>query len=93
MEDLKIIVNRCKYGVYISINEHRGAYETVGDFIANLMGGLESIPKDVFEKMVELDTVAQVQFYPDTPIDFYTCWHYDLDKCLHEAANIVRGLK
>jgi hypothetical protein len=46
---------------------------------------LEDIDKDVYEKMKELNTIIELQYYPDTPIGFYKVYHYDLQMAIDEA--------
>jgi len=88
MDKLKKLMSKCKCGVYISVNEHRDYYETVEQRLGdnNLLNDCYSeTPKDVLKKMIETNTMVQLQFYPDTPIGFYTIYHYDLNMALDEA--------
>lgn len=87
MDKLKELIKRCKCGVFVTVNEHRGYYRTAEEQLEEIMS-LECPPeieRDVWDKMIELDTIINVHFYPDTPIGFYEVYHYDLDSALDEA--------
>ena len=36
-------------------------------------------------KMIETDTIVEIQFYPVTPIGSHVVWHYDIDTALDES--------
>lgn len=93
-EKLNKILKRCKCGVYLNVNAHRDYYETVRDSI-NEKIQLDSIEegdidKEVLDKMIELDTIIDLQFYPDTPIGSYSIYHYDLEKALDMAIDVLK---
>ena len=50
---------------------------------------MEDISKEVYEKMIELNTIIELQFYPDTPIGSYKIYHYDLEMAIDEALTII----
>jgi hypothetical protein len=88
MEKLKKLIERCKCGVHITVNEHRDYYETVEQhFKSNPIKeeDLEDIESDFYEKMKELNTIVELQYYPDTPVGFYKIYHYDIEMALDEA--------
>lgn len=92
MDKLNKLTQRCKCGVYLSINEHRNYYETVEEHIKSSFiteDFSESIDKGIYEKMKELNVIIELQFYPDTPIGFYTVYHYDLEMALDKALIIL----
>ncbi len=94
-DKLKKLLERCKCGVYLSVNEHRDYYQTAADRLKELYEQREEPPEineDVRVKMIETDTIVELQFYPDTPIRSYTIWHYDLDEALAVALECL-GLK
>ena len=94
MEKLKELVNKCKCGVHITVNGHKDYYETVEQhFKLNPTAeeDLEDIETDVYEKMKELNTIVEVQYYPDTPIGFYKIYHYDIEKAIDEAISSLNG--
>ena len=83
MDKLKELLSRCKCGVYVSVNEHRDMYESVEDHLSHR--DIEDVESDVFKKMIETNTIIHIQYYPDTPIGFYSVYHYDLNMALDEA--------
>jgi uncharacterized FlaG/YvyC family protein len=87
MKKLNKLIQRCKAGIYLTINSHRDYYETVEQhFESNpKKEDLEDISKDVYEKMKETNTIIELQYYPDTPIGFYKIYHYDLEMAIDEA--------
>lgn len=90
MDKLKQIISMCKGGVYLEINTHRNVYQKVEDFfIEQDQSFLDEISEDVYKKMIETDTLIDLQFYPHTPIGFYKIFHYDLEKCLSDALEIL----
>lgn len=87
MDKLKILMNRCKCGIILHINQHRDYYRTAAEQLEE-MSCYECPPEysdDTRKKMIETDTIIDLQFYPDTPIGSYTIVHYDLDAALDEA--------
>ena len=92
-DKLTLLLERCKCGVYITVNEHRDIYQSAADKLAELRdhepdGDLE-IEKDIEVKMVELNTIINIHFYPDTPIGFYSLYHYDMNMALCQALEIL----
>lgn len=88
MEKLNKLILRCKCGVHLTINQHRDYYETVEQYFKSnpiTEEDLEDIDKDIYEKMKELNTIIELQFYPDTPIGSYKIYHYDLEMVIEEA--------
>ena len=86
-EKLQELISRCKCSVTVSVNDHRDYYRSVSEALIELdicMQGIE-INEDVRAKMIELDTIIEVRFYPDTPISFYLVYHFDLELALDEA--------
>ena len=94
MEKLQKLIEKCKCGVHITVNNHRDYYETVEQhFKGNpiVEEDLEDIEADVYEKMKELNTIVELQYYPDTPIGFYKIYHYDIEKAIDEALTSLNG--
>jgi len=89
-DKLKQLISHCKCGVYITVNEHKDAYDSVEKWLfdnsARFDDGLDPV---VLEAMIDLDRVVEIQFYPDTPVGFYIIPHHDIDEALNEALNIV----
>lgn len=89
MDKLKTLVERCKASVSVEVNNHRGVYMTLDQWFEeeDLLGHsvAKDLDPDVRAKMIELDTLVVVQFYPHTPVGFYVVVHYDIDLALDQA--------
>ncbi len=88
---IKKLLEGCKCGVYIQVNAHRDMYITAKDKIEEI-GKQEcrpNIPIDILKKMIETNTVIELQFYPDTLIGSYTVYHYDLEAALDLALELL----
>ena len=84
MSDFSKLLDRCKATVHVTINDHKTVYQTAEYFIENDIMTLECPPKidaDIIKGMIENDSIVEIQFYPDTPIGFYSVYHYDFDEC------------
>ena len=91
MDKVKELMSLCKCGVFISVNEHRDYYEKVEEFLVDRCVGNElEIEQEVMDRMVETDTIVNVHAYPDTPIGFFECYHYDLDCAVDEVIEAIK---
>ena len=94
MENLKELISKCEAEVSITINEHKIYYRSVIDYFAPELSInpqlLEEIGLDVYQKMVETNTIIKIQFYPDTPVGFYVVYHYDLEKAVEMALELLK---
>lgn len=96
MERFKEIVKFCNADVHLTVNNHKSSYRTVTEEfeIAKMLDETFTIEKDIgqeiFDKMVELDTIYELQFYPDTPVGCYVIYHYDLDMLLDKSLETLR---
>lgn len=87
MEKLQKLLDKCKCGVHLTVNQHRGYYQTAEEALKE-KEGYECPPEiepEVRAAMIEKNTIIDLQFYPDTPIGSYSIYHYDLDMALDEA--------
>lgn len=87
-DKLKSILDRCKCGVFLRVNDHRDYYQTAEqglDEIQTIRNGDLECTADVRAKMIETDTIVLLQFYPDTPSSSYEIIHCDLDAALDKA--------
>lgn len=86
---MKRIMEMCKCGVHLTINNHRDYYQKIEEFVSE-----HSVEADdgVIEKIIETDTIVELQFYPHTPIGFYIVHHYDIDLAIAEALEILNDL-
>jgi len=88
MEKLNKLIQECKCGVHIIVNSHKDYYESVEKHFKDnpiKSEDLEYIESEVYEKMKELDTIIEIQCYPNTPIGSFTVYHYDLELAIDEA--------
>jgi hypothetical protein len=49
------------------------------------------LSEEIANKMIEHNTIIDLQFYPNTPIGFYSIYHYDLEMALDEALEILKN--
>lgn len=87
-DKLMELMARCKCGVYVNVNSHRDTYETAAQWweTQDICGdSLCDTSPEVRAEMIRLDTVIDLQFYPDTPLGFCRVVHYDLDAALDAA--------
>ena len=91
MEKLKKLISNCKCEVGLTVNEHLCDYETVEQFFSSYRkDDLEDIDKEVYSKMIETNMIINLHFYPDTPVGFYSIYHYDLELALDKALEILK---
>ena len=84
------LVSRCKNSVSIRVNTHKDYNEPVRDYIEKvyvlghetLEDGIEEIGQDVYNKMIDKNTVVEIQAYTETSGGFLRVIHYDFIKAL-----------
>ena len=88
MTKLEQLKDLCKYGFTLSINNHKVYRESVEECLE----GEEWLDKesDTVKKMIELDTIIHMVVFPNNPVGSYSLFHYDLDKILDEALEVVK---
>jgi len=94
MNKLEELLSKCKCGIFLSINEHRDYYMSVDERLKELSDFEDSLPEidvEVRQKMIDVDTIIEIHFYPDTPINFYRIFHWDLEKALDQALKCISG--
>lgn len=91
MHRLKLLQSLCKASIIININDHRSCYLSVKDHLeeCDQEDMNELIEAGILSKMIELDSVIEIQFYPLTPIGFYKIYHYDIEMAIDEALRII----
>lgn len=90
MEDkLKKLIEQTKCSITLEINNHRDYYMSVEEYMNDLpnSGYKVDINEEVYNKMVAIDTIIELQVYPRTPVSSYKIYGYDLDMVLNEALN------
>lgn len=85
MSGLKKILERCKCGVFLTVNEHKDYYQTTAERIAELRDNDEEISDEAASLMLSADKIVELQFYPDTPIGFYKVISHDFDDAVSKA--------
>lgn len=91
MDKLKELLMKCECGVFIEVNQHRDYYQTAEQAILeDIERDGEKLDDDVKAKMIELNTIVMIQFYPHTPIGHYVVYHYDIDKALDLALECLK---
>jgi hypothetical protein len=90
-DKIKALMTKCECGVHIDVNEHRNYYQSAEEYLDSLgrSGWLPVTEHHTKDKMIALDTIIRVQFYPITPIGFHVVYHYDLAAALDEALKIL----
>lgn len=91
-EKIEELVGLCKCEVTISINEHRGSYQSIEDWLSCNNIEDDEIAEEVRGKMVAMNRMVGVRFYPNTPIGSYVVYHHDIEAALDEALTIARML-
>lgn len=91
MDKLKQLLERCKCGVFLTVNEHRDYYETPEQRLDWYAAGEcpPDMPDDVRAGILATGNIVDLQFYPQTPIGSYQIVHYDLDAALEQALECV----
>lgn len=97
MNKLEKLNSLCKCGVSVEIDSHNHngfSVEQEIETISNTMSHptlSDDIGKDIYQKMVELNKMVTVYFYPENSVGFYTVYHHDLDMALDEALSYFEG--
>lgn len=90
MEKLNELCSICDCSVSVDVNPHRDYYDSVESYLED---HIEEVEADVYEKMVETNTIIWVQAYPNTPTGFYKSYHYDLETAISEVLEAVKKSK
>jgi len=88
MEKLNYLFATCKGGVFIEYNEHKLYNETVEQFLTG-QGEKQYIDQEIWQQMIELDTIIGIEFYFPARDEPYSIYHYDLDYALDQCLEIV----
>lgn len=83
------ILARPVVSLSISINEHRGFYESVSYYLDRDPDA--RINLGTRNRMIETDTIIEIWCYPDTPIGNIKVYHHDLTAALTEMLRILEG--
>lgn len=92
MKNLQELISRCKASVTLTINNHRDYYQTIEDYLQEMgMGGIKETDLEIIAEIIKLDTLVELQFYPETPVGFYMIYHYDIDKAIEQGLEVLNG--
>ena len=89
-EKIKWLFDRCKASVSISQNNHRDYYQSIPDYLEDQIQNGE-VEKELLDKMVSQDTLICIHAYPDTPVGFYSVYHYDLETALDLVISYIKN--
>lgn len=89
--DLRKLLARCKFGVFLIVNEHRDYGQTAEQRLEELADAefQPIIDADVRNVMIDTDTIVSLQFYPDTPMESHWIYHYDVDAAIQRAMSCL----
>jgi len=90
---MKKIINKCKCSISLGINKHRDYYETAEQYVNNINGrnDREEIEDELKYRMIDTDTIYELQFYPDTPVGFYVVYGTSLDEVINKAKECLKN--
>lgn len=88
MSNLKKLISLCDSNIDIFINDHKSSSTSIDFYVENDTHN-DYIHTSIRNKIIELDTIIQINFYPRTAWTFYTVWHYDIDLAIDEAIQII----
>lgn len=91
MESLKELIRICEGSIDIEINGNRDCYESIEQYIPD--EDKEEIPSDVYAKMIDINTVVRLWIYPNTPVSFFTIYHYDIEAAIDRALREVQLIR
>lgn len=96
MNILNELKSRCKFGMSIEIDNHKVYHDTVEEHLDSFFGvavNSEEYKTDFkdYDKMIELNTIVEIQCYPVSSVGSITVLHYDLDIALEIALKLVVG--
>lgn len=76
--------------VSLEVNDHKGGYETVEEYLSSDWHKdlLEDTPKEIYDKMIELNTIIELQVYPENSVGFYKLYHWNLEQIVTLALKL-----
>lgn len=99
---MKEVIKKCKCGIYLTINKHRDYYETVEQAVDEINemdknnNGHHAdyepeISEELKSRLIGTNCIYELQFYPDTPIGFYTVYGSTLEEVEEKALEILKS--
>jgi hypothetical protein len=95
MKELTELQQKCFFSITIRINNHRDNYEDVRTHFQNIYEDDERVFDDIaggaktLNKMIELDTIIEVQAYPESGNCFQRVYHYDITEALKAINELI----
>jgi hypothetical protein len=73
------------YNLSIEINPHKSYYQSIIQYLnsGNIISN--DIPENILIEIIQHNSLIEIQVYPDNAIDYFTIYHYDIDKAVKEA--------
>lgn len=75
-----------KIGLTLSHNKHKEYYLSIKDYI--LSEHVEFSSEEEKNKVLETNEIWELQWYPDTPVGFYSVAAATLEECLRIANEV-----
>ena len=69
--------------LHIDLNQHKASYVTTEEAVAN--DEYDWVSEDEKQKAIDTDSIWTIQWYPDTPIGFYTLAASSLETVINAA--------
>lgn len=95
MNKLEELISLCKCSVSLYINPHKSTDETISEYFFRAFCGetnnaVAVVGKELFEEIVKQNNLIELVFYPYTHLSFFHLYHYDLDKILDTALEMIK---
>ena len=91
MNNLNELAKLCKCSILIEINNHKLSYTNIEDYLKNSTNVYEdNVENVIIEKIIKNDSIVELQVYPDNPVGFYHCYHYDIDIAIDSMINHIK---
>lgn len=87
MSKLAELISLCRYGVHVSVNEHRDYHHSVMGYLRDEGQNPES---EVAREMTRLDRVVCVRFFADSTLVSGAVYHHDVDAAVDLAIAAVK---
>ncbi len=79
---LQELINKCKCGVYLTVNRYRDYYDTIEQAVAEIKNETDEETK---QRILATGQLYELQFYPDTPVGSYRIFGSSLEEVLNRA--------
>lgn len=97
MNKLSKLASLCKCSVSIGINDHKNYYENIEEYLLKSEHDKiedflteNQVGRDIYDKMVELDSLVIISAYDKTPVGSFCVYHYNIDLAIDKMINILK---